>query len=265
MMAGSRITFLAMFIILCCSFIGATTVARVVIDNRSEIGLPIFPADLGHLERLSQKLMPVADLIPQGSILITNESNFAIHALVVVWTFRDAQGQSQVAKIACDGYLLSPIQEIVPPHSTSLVTPHGCTSEESFESVAAGSAIGSPLIAAGRHSIQPSSTTDIHVTIDSVVFSNGEVRGPDTHEYYRAIEEREEALQAVLSEISLAEEHGQSAAAALRGMKPDHRANRDRLSAAKAHYVTLFLQSPNVAGTISAFRSRPRLPKFRNR
>ena len=143
-----------------------------------------------------------------------------------------------------------------------LVTPYSCTKEEYFLNLEPNALFGSPLDPTKLTKVPaPESVSEIRITVDSVIFADGEIWGEDKFDYSTEIQERYFAAQEIVSEVTAATETGEvvkerlvkihNAAAQKTGRRSFHRAN----------YAALLQRSPNLNGTIEFLRGMTR-PSF---
>jgi len=100
----------------------------------------------------------------------------------------------------------------------------------------------------------------VHVAIDLIIFSDGQMLGENQHEYHRLIEERHAGMKDVVNQLS--QEHSASALSARVVQLREQTKGRDRRSLESRHWLNLLAASPNVEGTLKEFQSYQPLPHF---
>jgi hypothetical protein len=104
----------------------------------------------------------------------------------------------------------------------------------------------------------------VEITLDSVIYDDGQIWGPDTSKFYKQIWERYNAAQAVVKEIAAAKNAGENLDSHFEKIHTEAQTLRDRQSSWKDHYAGLLKRSPNLEGTLKQFQEQAPLPEFRH-
>lgn len=200
--------------------------------------------------------------LPPASFLLFNERDEAITAIVVVWSFADLEGRTTRHRLNCDGYLDAPTQEIVAPHSRSLITVFGCTREEFFSRMIKGGVVGSSLAPPNQNQGLDAFVA-AEITLDSVIFADGSVVGLDAFKYHSVITDRFDAMKSILSEfLELNPQDAQGRARMLSKIKRDAQSENTEFMRSKARFASTLENSPDFQGTLTFFQSFTSPPSF---
>jgi len=231
-------------------------------DNSLHSYVEVVPVDLVHTAQLPAAVVTVMGRLPAGSVLVTNKLAKPVTAILGIWTYVDDKGSSQNRTLACDGYNLSPVQTIIRSQGAVLLSPTGCTSDPLFPQLESGNLLGGPFATTDEQNGPEATATTVGVTIDAVIYSDGEILGRDTQQYYRRIQERFAVLTAFLSDVDVAERAGTPLAAAVENIRRSTEGERDPVLGGKWTWARRIQGSPNMQGTIAYLRSHKPPPQF---
>ena len=237
----------------------------ITLANKSSALLEIIPLDQAHASKIPVSLGPVVSLLPPGSFLLFNHTATPVAVVVVAWSYWDKGGSMQPRKIYCDGFYLSPPDVQVNANDLALVTPDGCVRQEYFAHMAADKPMfGSPLRSALNQSLVAGkdNTASVQISIDSVIFADGGIWGPDTLRYSPAILERYIARQSVVKEIDAAKTAGESVDSHLESIQAEARSRKDKPSNLRAGIAHSLQLSTNREGTLKWLREQTPPPQF---
>lgn len=242
---------------------GAATMPTIVVTNKSDSFIQIRPIDESH--KAPAPLDQITATLPPGAFIMTNQTAKPINAVVTLWSYIDKNGSSQPRKINCDGYMLVPWVNIVRANDSVLITPGGCTMREYFAHFAAGKPmLGGGLQLSRNKTItdQAGTLTKIQITVDSVIFADGTIWGPDTLHYYRTVAARHWAIQSVVEEVSNAKTAGQDLNIPLDKIRTETQGRGDEPSALRNFYAGIFKGNPTE--TLKVYAQQPPLPEFQH-
>jgi hypothetical protein len=231
-------------------------------DNSLHSYVDVVPVDLAHIAQLPAAVVTVIGNLPAGSVLVTNKLAKPVTAILGIWTYVDDKGSSHSRTFACDGYYLSPVQTVIRSQGAVLVSPTGCTSDEHFPQLESGRLLGGPLATTDNQSGPEATATTVGVKIDAVIYSDGEIVGSDTQQYYRDIQKRFAVLGAFLSDVDVAERAGTPLADAVENIRRANEGERDPVLGGKWTWARRIQGSPNMQGTIVYLRSHKPPPQF---
>jgi len=120
-----------------------------------------------------------ARVIASGAfIVLTNSDSRAINAATVLWNVVDSAGKEHKFTTTCDSFLSRDAGPVVTPGSKILIGPQTCVSEESSRHYNLAGNLG---VQGSRPGLmqQLGSATGAEVSLDSIVFVDGELVGPD--------------------------------------------------------------------------------------
>jgi len=252
------------FICIALSYVGSAQMKpNISSTNKPSLTVSVFPLGQAGSEPALKQLLPFVDRLPHGAFVLRNNRQVAVTAVVAQWRFVDKTGRVENRQIQCDGYVIPPVQPIVDREDVALITPGACTRSALFGRLD-GAIIGSPLSSKINRDLL-SSQTDleiVEITLDSVIFEDGAIWGPDTQKYYTKIFERHVGSQAFVKEVSDAIARGEDIHEHAKKVREDAATRRDRASALNGHYASMLINSPNPVATLSQMRSRDVLPEF---
>lgn len=133
--------------------------------------------------------------------------------------------------------------------------------------MATGALIGSPLTPMGSPmSVDPLAA--IHVYLDSVIFEDGQVLGPDKFQYYLEIQERYSAVQEFVGEVETGRAAGEDLSTILARVRSDAEGKlgtpSSKASSRRSYYSGLLQRSPNPEGTLRQLKTQTQPPTFRH-
>src|SRR5689334_1501378 len=139
-MKNSWRSFICSMGITCCATMMLTLSSDAIameyqLNSSLGAGLEIILLYEGHESNIPKEFRDQPQLIPAGSFLLQNGTTKAVTALVVTWRYTDSAGAARVHTLNCDGYLTEPVDRIVKPLKTTLITPQGCIGDDYFTSL----------------------------------------------------------------------------------------------------------------------------------
>lgn len=262
-------TGIALLIILVTSItLRAVTMPTLVVTNQSDSMVEIIPVDADHQTQLPPAVIQVMAKLPAGSFLLVNHRSVPINAVATMWLYTDRSGNSQQRQINCNGYLALPIQSIVEPNSSTLIQLENCIKAEYLEALAAGK----PFLG-GRtwHSLMNNSIIEnrqnldtVRITVDSAIFADGLIWGPDIQKSYTTLWDRYWAARYVVEEVEAAKAAGEPMASRLESIRARNEGKGDKKSVNLDYFAGLLQTSPNPEGTFRLLKNMPPLPDFQH-
>jgi len=128
----------------------------------------------------------------QYSVVIMNGTAKPIRGITVRWTWRDLAGQVKVHDLRSDGLFLVS-RDLVPPNGRILLAPGTVFPIETART----NYVGPPLRAGGDIETFERASGGITAALDTVVFADGEVTGPDESRTMDYIQARTAAAQSL--------------------------------------------------------------------
>lgn len=263
MKCPARLMTMLPVILLMTASLESEMVSLVQVDNKPSDKIDIIPIDDAHRSRVPPSLADLAGL-PAGSFILANRTATSITAVVVRWTYTDLKGNLQQSRINCDAYVFAPLEPIVNPNDVSLITPHGCVRQDVFPRLTAGGTIGSPLHQSTQTHPPADPHATVHLYVDSVVFEDGRIWGPDKLDYTSEINDRYAAVRKFVSEVTVAKDAGESMPSLLSRIRGDVQGKTDKPSSRRAYYAGLLQRSPNPEGTLQQLKAQTSPPPFRH-
>jgi hypothetical protein len=233
----------------------------ITVDNKPDKRIEIVPIDNTHRSLIPLSLTDALATLPSGSFILVNHADTPITAVVARWTYTDTSGEFQQSGINCDAYMFAPLEAIVKANDLSLITPYGCASQDRFPRLATG---GGPLVPHVGNPVSADPSMAMHLYVDSVLFEDGQIWGPDKLQYHLEIQDRYSAVQKFVAEVAAARSAGEGMPALLERIRNDAKSNTDPASARRAYYAGLLQRSPNSEGTLEQLKAQTPPPTFRH-
>lgn len=237
--------------------LGAQMKPAVTILNKTDATVELIPVDQAHATALPSALGSQTQVIPGGSFVLKNNSSKAITAMFVLWTFTDTDGQTQKHTYASDGYYIPGERSIIKPASVNLITPTAHVPSERFSALGAAGALD-PILGSR---VDHQRLTRVNVTIDSLIFDDGEIWGPDSQKYYLTLLNRRSVLQALSTELKEATGRGEDLKMHLEQVRREASAG-DARTKFRRDYARFLQQSNTPESLLAKFETQASLPEF---
>jgi hypothetical protein len=245
----------------------AVTMVPIQVDNKPDTRIEIVPIDEAHRASIPSSLSTSVAL-PAGSFILVNHTKTSITAIAVRWTYTDVGGELQQRGINCDAYVFAPLDPIVEPNDLSLITPYGCTKRDLFPNLATGAFIGSPLTPIIGNPLSVRMDETMHVYVDSIIFEDGQIWGPDKFHYYAEIQDRHSAVLKFVAEVTAGRSTGEGLQELAGRIRKDAESKPDTLtsksSSRRAYYAGLLQRSPNPEASLQQLQAQTPPPIFRH-
>lgn len=236
----------------------------VMVTNNNDSWLEIIPLRAGQNVPIPDSLEALLADLPPGSFILKNKTTTPVTVIVVRWNFTDNAGNNKQLSIYCDAYLTSRVDPLINANDLSLITPDSCTRQEYWGRLKTQTFLGSPLRSPRNAALLSSkdSVAATQISVDSVIFANGQIWGPDTLHYYKRIMERGAVRQSVLEEVNAAKAAGEDPSNRLSRIQAEAASTKDKFSADRSYYAKLIQKSPNPDGTLRSLQNQAPLPEF---
>jgi len=253
-------------IVVACIPLGAATMPTITVTNKSDSMVQITPID--DANKAPAPLDQISATLPPGAFILTNQTSTPINAVVIFWSYTSNTGVPQQKRFNCDGYINGGMPStIVRANDSTLITPGGCTMREYFAHMAAGKPMmgGSLFLSRNKSVLDVAETfTTVRITVDSVIFADGRIWGPDTKQYYKTVSATYWAIRSVVEDVTAAKAAGQDISIPLEKIRADTEGRGDEASRLRNSYALSIRHSPNPEGTLKAFSQQPPLPEFQH-
>lgn len=224
--------------------------------------IQIIPVSEEYATNLPSEVSAVSAQLPLGSFVLLNLKDKPIMTVTTVWQYVDNTGKQESRTYYCDGYLGVPSIQVVDSGAKSLISPEGCVREQYFPQLVSGRLIGAPFEKNKAFAAHADLITSVSIAIDSIIFSDGEVVGPDKHKYTNEIKLRNDAMRSVVALVaSVANDHT-AVLNKLEAISSNGKRSNDRLTQLQGRWASTLMHSPNFSGTIAAINSEAPLPTF---
>jgi hypothetical protein len=265
---NGRIELTIFSIIILLAAAEAGVVSHIQVDNRPDPRIEIVPIDDAHRSAIPASLSSTGVEAPPGSFILVNRTGTSITAVDVRWNYTDGKGELKQSAITCDAYVFAPLDPIVGANDLSLITPYGCTRKYLFPRLATGRIIGSPLVPGVGSAMSVDPHTTMHIYLDSVIFEDGQIVGPDKFQYHTQIQERYSVVQAFVAEVMVGRDAGEDISAVAARIRKDAHNKADtptsKVSSRRAYYAGLLQRSPNPEGSLGQLKAQVPPPAFRH-
>jgi hypothetical protein len=108
----------------------------------------------------------------------------------------------------------------------------------------------------------------MHLYVDSVIFEDGQIWGPDKFQYYAQIQDRYLAVKNFVAEVAAGRSAGEDMPALLARIRKDAESKTDtptsRASSRRAYYASLLQGSPNPEVMLRQLQAQTPPPTFRH-
>jgi hypothetical protein len=158
------------------------------------------------------KLVP----LQRCSYFLTNNSDKDVVAVDAKWTLVDKSGNTDVWRFTSDSFLDVKARPVIAAHSRILVGPRMWVREDSIQSYLASEMLMAKRAALEKLAGRLAAASAVYVGVDSLIFADGEVAGPNSDEFDREIARRKLAAEDVLGVVQDARLSGRDPAVALR-------------------------------------------------
>jgi hypothetical protein len=148
-------------------------------------------------------------------------------------------------------------------NEAALISPFACANQRVFGQIVSGAVLGSPL-ESGSNKFTTDLRSPTHICLDSIIFDNGDVWGPDNLHYYTVIQERHSAIERFVAEVASARTSGTDLSLTLAQIESSASARREPSQAKRAYYAKLLRASPSPETTLEQLRHHPLPPTFRH-
>lgn len=205
---------------------------------------------------------PLAPL-KKASFWLANNSDRPIVAIATKWSVASSDGTIKIKRFTADSFLVTDARPVVAAHSRLLVAPKLWVPEERLADY-----VASPYFAnVQRAGLQRTAeeferSGDVMVEVDSVIFSDGEVVGPNRMGFDAEITGRKAAARAVLAVLASAGQGGRDQRAALARIASSPILKSDRSSVWQHRFAQQFLHSPSIENTARYLEQLPSVPTF---
>jgi hypothetical protein len=197
------------------------------------------------------------------SFVLINNSDKPIVGIEVQWTTTDASGREQSSFFESDS-LRSPTEwPVADAHDNLLVAQDLFLSESTLKRINPGAGHGGII---GSFGSDFSDAVRIGISIDCLIFADGEVVGPNQHgltdEIAEAFQQRVDAANAVVQKVQSALQAGQDPAKVLSPMLDVAPDRIGTMSYRECQFAQEILHSSDIHATLQKIQNVPPLRKF---
>jgi hypothetical protein len=198
-------------------------------------------------------------VLQPASFVLTNNSKKAIVAIDVELVTAGSNGEGEMHYSFHSDKFQSPGKGPVVAANDRLLVAPGLFIRESALNSEGGLAVidfGGSLVA------RFSAVAQIGINIDSLIFEDGEVDGPNQKRYTDELLARQVAANTIVQVVQNALKDGQQPSAALSGLVSAPQRAGDFVGKWEALFAQKLLKAPNIEAGLASFENLPSLPKF---
>jgi hypothetical protein len=219
----------------------------------------VSPTTIGNLPQLDgakvQKFHP-------NAFVLTNQSNKAIVAIMVQWTYVDSTGHPRVSNTYSDSFMQPKYTAYLPARARLLVAPGAFLPE----SLAQSAHIGAQLDDLdGRRERDIASASEIAAHIDLIIFEDGELVGPNQTRYEVMIQDRKLAATQIAMQLRNTLANGDDPKVTIGHILESVPAQSDYVGTWTHTYAKMIRRAPSVEKQLEALETLPEPPKFYRR
>ncbi len=203
----------------------------------------------------------LSPLMP-ASFLLTNKTDRSIVGILVFWVTIDDAGQKIAHRYACDSFLDTRTLPVLGPRSTMLVAPQIWIALEQLPRYRKTPAFSANDQRLRRVAQKFRNAASVSVRIDSIIFSDGEVVGPDNWRFADEISSRTIAASKILQAVRTATANGQPASSALAAVAHQPVIRGEHLATWERRFARQLLKAPDVSQTLRSLENLPPVPAF---
>jgi hypothetical protein len=258
--------------------VGASPSTQVVLSRYDAAVFPKFKTvfDEPRSESLIQFLTQSAEEA-ERAIVLENRAGKDVTALRYFWVMNGGDGKQRKHTVSWDSYMVDVYHPVLGAGDRKLICLSTTVDETLIEHVLRGG--GSMGVGVGSDRPSLAGMSSLHFEIDMLLFSDGEIAGPDSEKFAAELQSRKPAAEFLAKQIRLAQAEGRDVmpvVSALTDMprlgRPGH-AQGDPLVHWTQHYASQYLramrhESENFdmrEARLRHFENRPTLPRFYRR
>jgi hypothetical protein len=218
----------------------------------------VSPATAANLPKLDPGV--VAQFHPNAFVISNNDSRDVV-GLVVIWTYTEATtiDKPTTHYMNSDSFMQPTPRNIISAGTRLLVAPGVFLPEAMVSAPHLGPTVGNMDGSLVR---EMQGATNMTVKIDALIFSDGEVTGPNESRYDSQIENRKMAAVAIVKQVRNAMAKGQDPKTVLLDVLASQPAREDSLGRWRVKYARMLARARNLDKTLDDMETLPDPPKF---
>lgn len=169
------------------------------IQSRISLHAPKEAVEASPRTELAKPLLGTkAEHIARYSFLLTNTSQKPITAVATVWRLTDANGNIQELRFTTDSYLDTRLKPILESGKAIFIAPRVWVQSSSIAAYALSPEFASKEALLAQLAQQLDAAAAVDVTVDTVMFSDGTVIGPNKRQFDLELQQRKWAANEVV-------------------------------------------------------------------
>jgi hypothetical protein len=239
--------------------LGAQVVPKLEIGKSPSSAVVIAPFDPSVFPVFKDVFDPRIASLRAAALVVTNESNKAIIGISITWTLTDLAGRKSAYSNRTHSFLVPSSRPLALPHGHLLVAPETFVSEDVLLHPQGG-VIG--LMASDRTVARFSDVSAIRAEVDSIIFQDGEVVGPDQLGLVEAIQNRRDAAEKIVRWVEQSQDKGKDPAELLRQVVSSAIARGDKVANLQVMFADELLRARNFNSHLRYLKGIPVPPAF---
>lgn len=222
-----------------------------------------------HPKVLVQKPAPMPRVISSNfpilggvGFYLLNSSEKSIVALAVTWEVESAEGDRKTYKFTSDSFLDIQGHAVVDPDAELFIAPRLWIPVERLSEVSAGF-LRARKPGLARTEALFHGARRVSISIDTLVFSDGQVFGPNETMFDRELVDRKQAAGDIVRLVEEAERQGKSGLSELNKLVSTPRFKNDKRAFWKYRFAQQLLHSRDFDANLTYLRSLPEVPLLR--
>jgi hypothetical protein len=194
------------------------------------------------------------------SLVLTNNSDKAIAGIEVEWVTIGSDGRERHVSSQSDNFFSRGSRAVAAAHDRLLVSPYGFLSESTVNWIKSGA--GHSGVIAGGGGADFDLASQVRISLDCVVFEDGEVVGPNQRRYTDEIQARRDAANEVVQVVQSALKQGLQPSTVLSPLVNVTTRRGDFVGTWKVRYAQQLLRTPYLDVVLASLENMPSPPKF---
>jgi hypothetical protein len=237
----------------------AQFVQKTSINASPSSQVTLLPFDAAVFPAFKEVFDPRTASLAAASVVVSSLTEKAIIGIGVQWMLTDAAGHESVYSNRTHSFLVTSGRPLALPHGRLLVGPQTFVSEAVLRNPSGG--IIAPL-PNDQTVTRFTKASNIRIEVDSIIFQDGEVIGPDRLGLVDAIRNRADAARAIVKQVEEAQAKGNDPAEALRSLVAAPILKGDQVARFELGLANSLLRAQHPERDLGALREIPTPPLF---
>jgi hypothetical protein len=258
-MPNVKLNKLAASMLVAAIMAGAQSVKKTTIDASPSPQVTLLPFDAAVFPAFKEVFDSRTAGLAAASVVVSNATDKAIIGISIQWTLTDAAGVESVYSNRTHSFLVASGRPLALPHGRLLAGPQTFVSEAVLPHPDGG--IIAPL-PNDQTVARFTTASKIRIEVDSIIFQDGEVIGPDHLGLVDAIRDRSDAARAIVKRVEEAQAKGNDPAQALRSLVASPVMKGDHVARFELGFANSLLHARHPERDLEALKEIPTPPLF---